>query len=732
MINKTQQKVISGSLKMKIFNIPLKIIFTILFMATILNAGTIQAEPIQLDLNLSEKNIWKNFEYHLDKNGKLNFKDLLLASSENKIKWKTPQKEAFSLGYTSSVCWIKFTAENRTGADMKFYLQQAYPLISKINLYIPKKDNRYRMLETGWCYKYSKRAIKHRTFIFPLVLKANSSKTYFLRFQSTGILNVILNIFSQDGFRQYRDNNAPFLWIYYGFFLLMLIYNLMLFLIIRSKSYFYYILNISFFTLFMMSVHGETAQFFLNYSPCITACSIPFFIGMSIFTLIQFSYHYIKIEDQPLLFTKILVKMRTISVIAAISSLLINNYQFSMRLVILIGIFYTIITVVFLIYMTLISKIREAGFLLLAFTPFFTGCMLLFCKSFGFMPANLITNYGIYAGLTFQFLIFSIGLADSLIYMKRKNKKTELKYCNIVESSSDIIFTLDENLKFKTVNKALRKHLGFDEKSVINKSFMKIIHNTQWKKDITLRNILQQYINELKKHKNRISFNTTFKTRFSSEPRDFSVQLEYIKTGDKTEIHGKASIETDNIIYRFILSENQSYQIDNYLGNAEVISQRTTANLHKRLTPAEVTELRIGLREVIINAIEHGNLNIKFEEKTQAINNDTYLGFIHQRQNDPRYRNRKVTVEYSLDYNRVIYTISDEGSGFDHKKTMKSASEKALKEMLTHGRGLIITMQAFDSVKFNKSGNSITLIKYFTPTTNINENISGKKIPENN
>lgn len=41
-------------------------------------------------------------------------------------------------------------------------------------------------------------------------------------------------------------------------------------------------------------------------------------------------------------------------------------------------------------------------------------------------------------------------------------------------------------------------------------------------------------------------------------------------------------------------------------------------NLPKYLDKKTTNTIKLGLREIIINAIEHGNLNIGFEEKTQA------------------------------------------------------------------------------------------------------------------
>ena len=121
--------------------------------------------------------------------------------------------------------------------------------------------------------------------------------------------------------------------------------------------------------------------------------------------------------------------------------------------------------------------------------------------------------------------------------------------------------------------------------------------------------------------------------------------------------------------------------------------------------------VKMGLQEIIINAIEHGNLNITFDEKTKAMSEGRYLDFIRERQLDPRYRDRRVTIDYILTADSVRYMVTDEGAGFDFMKTMSKVDESVEKDMLTHGRGINMTRVLFDEVKYNKKGNQVLLVK---------------------
>ncbi|MFZ5517550.1 MAG: response regulator [Candidatus Zhuqueibacterota bacterium] len=126
--------------------------------------------------------------------------------------------------------------------------------------------------------------------------------------------------------------------------------------------------------------------------------------------------------------------------------------------------------------------------------------------------------------------------------------------------------------------------------------------------------------------------------------------------------------------------------------------------------PASLTGLKTGLYEMIINAIEHGNLDITFEEKSHALDQDAYNDLLEARFNNPDYQKRKVIIDYEMDDEKLRFTIRDQGKGFDWESVTYEDDMETLSR--PHGRGILMTRFYFDEVKFNESGNEVTLIKY--------------------
>ncbi len=130
----------------------------------------------------------------------------------------------------------------------------------------------------------------------------------------------------------------------------------------------------------------------------------------------------------------------------------------------------------------------------------------------------------------------------------------------------------------------------------------------------------------------------------------------------------------------------------NYLHNANRIDDDTKAALH------------LALDEMLINAIEHGNCGISYEEKSawlEAGHGITEL--IAERCRDREICRRRVTVEYQITPLSSRFRIADEGEGFDWRASRDPAAAENL--LKAHGRGILMTRVYTDSLTYNEKGN---------------------------
>lgn len=131
-------------------------------------------------------------------------------------------------------------------------------------------------------------------------------------------------------------------------------------------------------------------------------------------------------------------------------------------------------------------------------------------------------------------------------------------------------------------------------------------------------------------------------------------------------------------------------------------------------TKDELINIELGLVELMVNAIEHGNLNISYEEKSKALETNMLTELYDERKQDDAYKDRRVTVLYNQNQESCEWMISDEGNGFDYHDLPDPTSSDNLLDM--NGRGIFISKFMFDSLEYLGKGNMVRIRKMHKKT----------------
>lgn len=157
----------------------------------------------------------------------------------------------------------------------------------------------------------------------------------------------------------------------------------------------------------------------------------------------------------------------------------------------------------------------------------------------------------------------------------------------------------------------------------------------------------------------------------------------------------------------------QRAEMEFVIGNDPRQASRLVAFLEDQLhqldcfDQASVFRIVLALKEALVNAIDHGNLEL--DSKLRELENNEYHRLAEQRRIQSPYCDRKVTVVYRLEPDAVSYTISDEGPGFDPSQIPDPRDPENL--VKASGRGLMLIQTFMDDVYFSERGNTITMVK---------------------
>ncbi|MET0155301.1 MAG: response regulator [Rickettsiales bacterium] len=112
-----------------------------------------------------------------------------------------------------------------------------------------------------------------------------------------------------------------------------------------------------------------------------------------------------------------------------------------------------------------------------------------------------------------------------------------------------------------------------------------------------------------------------------------------------------------------------------------------------------------GITELLINAIEHGNLGISYEEKSRLVREGDWHDEIARRLALPEHSQKYAEAHYRKGETEIFLGIKDCGKGFDWEKYLDIDPERALHH---HGRGIAMAkIMSFDSMEYQGCGNEI-------------------------
>ncbi|HEY6559842.1 MAG TPA: 7TM-DISM domain-containing protein, partial [Polyangiaceae bacterium] len=108
-----------------------------------------QAEPVLVldESMLSGTELGDRLEVLVDEPGTATIAEVAAAASNARFR-RAPAK-VLALGFTKSVHWLRFHADNRQAKSVRWVLELAYPPLDDLRLFVPRSDGGFDVRETG-------------------------------------------------------------------------------------------------------------------------------------------------------------------------------------------------------------------------------------------------------------------------------------------------------------------------------------------------------------------------------------------------------------------------------------------------------------------------------------------------------------------------------------------------------------------------------------------------------
>ena len=366
----------------------------------------------------------------------------ILEDPDNKLHLEDVQKsDAFvpsevpipNLQLSKSDFWIKFSIKNESDHN-KLILALEYPMLNVCEFYSIRDGKVQKM---SYNEPFDNRKYKHQNFIFDVDLPKGETASYYLRVKSSEQMVLPLILGPPKEMAEKLLTNDLVWGIFIGLILVMVIYNLFIYISVKDSSYLYYVAYSLLIGLTQVTLSGFTYRFVLFDHPDWNHLGIIVFPGLAGITGNLFMMNFLQTKDNtPKLHKAIYVPFMIYG--SAIILRVLGYDQASYR-----AIDIAAITTVFLTFTVTISLSRRgyrpAILFLIAFSMFFTGLLLFVLRNLGIVPYNDFSNYTKEFGIALDVVLLAFALADKMNTVKREKERSQEETLKALKENERII-----------------------------------------------------------------------------------------------------------------------------------------------------------------------------------------------------------------------------------------------------------------------------------------------------
>ncbi len=347
------------------------------------------------------------------------------------------------LKYSKSITWLKFAVTNKTNQTF-VPITISKSIIDNFDVYFLEptyhKGHKTFLLKhlSANDPQFNSNLLNQSVMLINAPLPADSTVTFFARIKSNASTVIPIEINSAAQFVQKRSFENMINGAIMGVFIIMALYNLMLFVIVGDRSYLYYVIYITFLGANQSLLLGFGNTLFPNNLPLLNKYIVPLlriFFGYSLLTFAgEFLHFKQNIKRYYYNFYLFLYVLYTLPLLAIIAGYTHNVYP-----LVTIATLTTSTSLLVIVSVLYYRGFKPAKFFIIGWGLFLVSIMVSIARNNGFVAYNYFTlNIVIYSALI-ELVLFSIALADKINYYRRENTESQLAALTIAKENERLI-----------------------------------------------------------------------------------------------------------------------------------------------------------------------------------------------------------------------------------------------------------------------------------------------------
>ncbi len=385
---------------------------------------------------------------------------LLTIEEVSTLPFTKHTNNAFSFGYKKNNFWFRFTIQNNSNHEKDMVLELTEVIHKTVDLYVVSDTIVHQ--KNGLRIPVQNREIKESTPSFPLHLKAGEHKEIYLKVATIYGLFGAIHLKTEE---QYQKDIQLKKYLYLAYFsgiLMIMFYNIVIFLYLRDKMYFYYISYVFVFMLWAANFKGILLPYTNIEIYNLLQMTIPIFFTL----LILFSQSILETKKYFIRLHRILNGFIVVCIVTLIwMSISIKSGFYFMNIVATPLLPFLLIVAIWALY----KKHTITKIYLPALTVYILGMILLSLMAIGILPYTVELSHAAMIGAIFEIVLFSLLLAYRISIVRKESLETREQLLKQQKTESTRLFhavaekTMALNLAKKELEEELAKKIALEK-----------------------------------------------------------------------------------------------------------------------------------------------------------------------------------------------------------------------------------------------------------------------------
>jgi PAS domain S-box-containing protein len=518
----------------------------------------------------------KDVDYLIDETNSLDFNGI-----EDNSNWKTVDRRNLNFGFLKTTLWLRFKVIAQV--DSEWLLHISYPLLDHIENTSIINGNKINTIITGDQIDFSSRPVNNPGFSFPYILNKNDVLEVYIKVQTSGSTEIPLKLMSSASYVEEESIRNFILGWMNGILIIMFLYNLSIYFVVREKVYLYYALNVLSSLILLGIYNGTWFQYGWPNNPEVNNQAFSFFYGMLFFLTLLFITEFLQIFTRKSWYTHYFKYLLYILFILPVLGIFIP-YKTIIRLEVMVALIMCISGLSIGVYLSFKGEILARLFTF-SWSIYIFGLICVNLKSLGILPSNWFTAYAFQFGTFIELTVLSIALAYRIESVNKDKSKAQAesiqnleRYQNLYRDSLSGQFQMSIDGEFLNVNPAFYGMLGYSSENEfisLTKDVRNEILNIK-KSDFEL------FLNNLKKNSKIVNFETKL-TDNNNENKWYSISMVGVHDKEGTLKYYDGSMISINE-----LKENEKMQINAVKEKMVAMENLVIGVCHEMNTPLGV------------------------------------------------------------------------------------------------------------------------------------------------